>query len=59
MSDKIIRQIFIFLQEVFSTGKGDLVNVFVHFFCSHPNSLVRYGKCFCLFIKFDPDGEIT
>jgi len=48
-----------FVKKFFSTGKGDLVDVFLYLLSSHTDAFIGYGQCFVFFINNNLNGSVT
>ena len=59
MTDDGFRFVLILIEELLSTGEGDLVDVLVHFLSRHADTTVGNGECFFLFVNRDAHAEVT
>ena len=60
MADDIVFILpFVFFQKFFGTTESHLVQVFVHFFCCHPDALISDGECFLFNIQSYFNIQVT
>ena len=50
---------FVFGEDVLGAGESDLVDVFVHFFGAHADTVVDNADSFIILVDLDFDGQVA